>query len=270
MKRRNQISLFSILVILLLLLSVGLKSDTNALLRNYFDNKIKVEYPEDKQENLGPITIDKEAMDSKSRSQYFGYLNDNYFDEDINISLLEETDPYQNFSPLDELGRVGPARALIDESLMPKEERQDISKVKPTGFINKEYDFIGNKWLYNRCHLIGFQLTGENANELNLMTGTRDFNVRGMLPFEDKVANYVKKGGKIYYVAIPDFREDELVARGLNLKAIAVSDLDGNSKPDIEFNVYIYNRQPGVLIDYKTGESKKDINQEGFVKSAFR
>ena len=126
------------------------------------------------------------------------------------------TDSYEEYSPLDELGRCQTAEACVGEDLMPTQKRESISSVKPTGWVNKEYDGIDGGYLYNRCHLIGFQLTGENANERNLITGTRYMNVDGMLPFEDEVAD------------------------------------DGAG---VTFNVYVYNVQPYVVINYETGES---------------
>lgn len=132
---------------------------------------------------------------------------------------------------------------------MPTEDRESISSVEPTGWINVEYN---GEYLYNRCHLIGFQLTGENANEQNLITGTRYMNVEGMLPFENEVADYIEEtDNHVLYRVTPDFQGDELVARGVQIEAYSVED-DGEG---ICFNVYVYNIQPGVEIDYMTGES---------------
>lgn len=132
---------------------------------------------------------------------------------------------------------------------MPTEDRESISSVEPTGWINVEYN---GEYLYNRCHLIGFQLTGENANEQNLITGTRYMNVEGMLPFENEVADYIEEtNNHVLYRVTPDFQGEELVARGVQIEAYSVED----SGKGICFNVYVYNIQPGIEIDYMTGES---------------
>ena len=135
---------------------------------------------------------------------------------------------------------------------MPTEEREGIGQVKPTGWQTVKYDCVNGRYLYNRCHLIGFQLTGENSNNQNLITGTRYMNVEGMLPFENMVADYVKEtGNHVLYRATPIFEGSELVARGVLLEAMSVE--DGGEA--ICFNVYCYNVQPGVIIDYTDGDS---------------
>lgn len=170
------------------------------------------------------------------------------------FSEAERTaESFETYSALDELGRCGPAFACIGQDLMPTQERESISQVRPTGWQNAEYDFVDGGYLYNRCHLIGFQLTGENANERNLITGTRYMNVEGMLPFENMVADYVKEtGNHVLYRVTPVFEAEELVARGVQMEAWSVED-EGDG---VCFNVYVYNNQPGVEIDYKTGESR--------------
>lgn len=167
---------------------------------------------------------------------------------------LEErtTDSFETYSTLDALGRCGPAYACIGQDLMPTEDRESISSVRPTGWVQAEYDFVEGGSLYNRCHLIGFQLTGENANEENLITGTRYMNVEGMLPFENMVADYIKEtGNHVLYRAIPIFEGENLVASGVVMEALSVED-EGEG---VCFHVYVYNVQPGVEIDYATGES---------------
>lgn len=167
---------------------------------------------------------------------------------------LEErtTDSFETYSTLDALGRCGPAYACIGQDLMPTEDRESISSVRPTGWVQAEYDFVEGGSLYNRCHLIGFQLTGENANEENLITGTRYMNVEGMLPFENMVADYIKEtGNHVLYRAIPFFEGENLVASGVVMEAFSVED-EGEG---VCFHVYVYNVQPGVEIDYATGES---------------
>lgn len=159
---------------------------------------------------------------------------------------------YEDYSELDELGRCQSAEACIGQDLMPTETRESISSVKPTGWKNKSYDTVDGGYVYNRCHLIGFQLTGENANEENLITGTRYMNVEGMLPFEDEVAAYIKETDKhVMYRVTPVFEGDDLIASGVQMQAESVED-DGAG---ISFNVYVYNVQPYVVIDYRTGEN---------------
>ena len=156
---------------------------------------------------------------------------------------------FEEYGPLDSLGRCTTAWANVCQELMPTEDRESISSVTPTGWINREYD---GEYLYNRCHLIGFQLTGENANEQNLITGTRYLNVEGMLPFENMVADYVKEtGNHVLYRVTPIFDGDNLVASGVEMEAQSVED----QGEGICFHVYCYNVQPGVTIDYATGES---------------
>lgn len=159
---------------------------------------------------------------------------------------------YEDYSELDELGRCQTAEACIGQDLMPTEARESISSVKPTGWKNKSYDTVDGGYVYNRCHLIGYQLTGENANEENLITGTRYMNVEGMLPFEDEVAAYIKEtDNHVMYRVTPVFEGDDLIASGVQMQAESVED-DGAG---ISFNVYVYNVQPYVVIDYKTGEN---------------
>ncbi len=176
-------------------------------------------------------------------------INDNqpYFTEEDYT-----TESYEYYSPLDELGRCGVTMACIGEDIMPTDERGEIGQVKPTGWVTAKYDFVDGKYLYNRCHLIGWQLTGENANEQNLITGTRYMNVDGMLPFENMVDDYIEEtGNHVLYRVTPIFKDDELVARGVTMEAWSVED----NGEGICFNVYCYNNQPGVEIDYATGKS---------------
>lgn len=158
----------------------------------------------------------------------------------------------EEYSDLDSLGRVGVAFALVSKSTMPTTERGSIGMIKPAGWHTVKYDFVDGKYLYNRCHLIAHQLTGQNANPKNLMTCTRSMNVDGMLPFENKVANYIKEtNNHVLYRVTPVFDGDNLVASGAYMEAYSIED---NGK--LSFNVYVYNVQKGVTIDYKTGESK--------------
>ena len=162
------------------------------------------------------------------------------------------TSSFESYAPLDSLGRCGVAYACISTDLMPAdgEKRGSISDVKPSGWVTAKYDFVDGKHLYNRCHLIGWQLTAENANRSNLITGTRYMNVDGMLPFENMVADYIKEtGSHVMYRVTPIFDGDDLVAQGVQMEAYSVED-DGDG---ICFNVFCYNVQPGVTIDYADG-----------------
>jgi DNA-entry nuclease len=165
------------------------------------------------------------------------------------------TKAFEEYAKLDKLGRCGVTYACVGVEIMPTEKRGDIGMVKPTGWVTAKYDFVDGKYLYNRCHLIGFQLTGENANKSNLITGTRYMNTQGMLPFENMIADYVKETeNHVLYRVTPIFDGDNLVASGVQMEAWSVED-DGEG---ICFNVYCYNVQPGVKIDYATGKSILD------------
>ena len=167
----------------------------------------------------------------------------------------ERTDAFETYSDLDELGRCGVAYANICKELMPTEERGAIGMVKPTGWHTVKYDNVEGKYLYNRCHLIGYQLAGENANEKNLITGTRYLNVTGMLKFEDQVADYVNETNHhVLYRVTPVFEGDNLVASGVEMEAYSVED----KGEGVSFHVFLYNVQPGITIDYATGESWLD------------
>lgn len=162
------------------------------------------------------------------------------------------TEAFEIYSELDELGRCGPACANICRELMPTEKREDIHMVKPTGWHSSRYDSVDGKSLYNRSHLIAFQLAGENANEKNLITGTRYMNAEGMIPFENLVADYVKEtGNHVLYRVTPVFQGTELVARGVQMEALSVED----NGVGVSYNVYLYNVQPGIRIDYATGDN---------------
>lgn len=160
---------------------------------------------------------------------------------------------FEEYSNLDYLERCGPAFANIGIETMPTEERGEIGQVKPSGWQIAKYDIVEGKYLYNRCHLIGFQLTGENANEKNLITGTRYMNVEGMLPFENMVAKYIKETeNHVLYRVTPIYEGENLVANGVQIEAKSVED----NGQGICFNVYIYNAQPGIEIDYSNGNNK--------------
>ena len=190
----------------------------------------------------------------KSIPEYTEYayciINDNnpfFTEEEITDSSFEQ------YGEIDSLSRCTECVASIGKDLMPTEERGQIGSIKPTGWNYAKYDFVDGKYLYNRCHLIGYQLTGENANEKNLITGTRYLNVKGMLPFENMVADYIKETeNHVMYRVTPIFDEDNLVASGVLMEGYSVED----NGEGIKYCVYCYNVQPGVEIDYKTGESK--------------
>ncbi len=173
-----------------------------------------------------------------------------------NIPFFKESDltltPLEFYGELDYLGRCTSAKALVGKETMPTEKRGSIGSVKPTGWQVSKYNFIEGKYLYNRCHLLGYQLTAENANPKNLITGTRYLNTVGMLPFENMIADYIKEtGNHVLYRVTPIFHGEELVARGVLMEARSIEDYgDG-----ILFNVYCYNNQPKVDINYMTGEN---------------
>ena len=167
------------------------------------------------------------------------------------------TKGYETYASLDSLGRCGGAVASCGKEIMPRdgEERGSISAVKPSGWVQAQYDCISGKYLYNRCHLIGWQLSAENANKRNLITGTRYMNTEGMLPFENMVADYIREtGNHVAYRITPIYNGSDLVASGVQMEAYSVED-DGEG---ICFNVYCYNVQPGVTIDYSTGKSRAE------------
>ena len=173
--------------------------------------------------------------------------------ENVPFFTDEKTDEsYEIYSELDRLGRCGVTIACIGIDIMPTEERGSIGHIKPSGWQSVKYDIVDGKYLYNRCHLIGFQLAGENDNKKNLITGTRYMNVEGMLPFENLVADYVKETeNHVLYRVTPIFEGDELLARGVLMEAMSVED----EGAEILFCVFVYNAQPGITIDYATGES---------------
>ena len=194
-----------------------------------------------------------EAFANEAIPEYSGNpyvkLNGNvpYFtDEELSTTAFEL------YSELDSLGRCGACYANICKEIMPTEERGSIGMVKPTGWHTVKYDCITDRYLYNRCHLIGYQLAGENANEKNLITGTRYLNVDGMLPFENEVADYVDEtDNHVLYRVTPVFSDDNLVASGVIIEAKSVEDKGAG----VQFNVYCYNVQPGISIDYIDGQS---------------
>lgn len=205
--------------------------------------------------SLGMIDFDLDTIPEYSGEAYVAINgNEPVFTED---DLT--TKAYEFYSELDHLGRCGVTVACLGEELMPTEDRESISHVKPSGWVQGQYDFVDGNSLYNRCHLIGFQLAGENANEKNLITGTRYMNTIGMLPFENMVADYIKEtGNHVMYRVTPIYDGDNLVASGVQMEGYSMED-EGEG---IYFNVYAYNVQPGVEIDYATGENQAAVTEE--------
>lgn len=210
------------------------------------------------EENDIPTSITSSTTDSvipEYNGKAYVTLNDNM----PQFENFDDTTVFETYSELDYLDRCGVAYANICKELMPTDDREEISSIKPSGWVcngksnNNKYDFVDGKYIYNRCHLIGFQLAGENANEKNLITGTRYLNIEGMLPFENMVADHVKEeGGHVLYRVTPIFKDNELVCRGVQIEAYSVED-DGK---DICFNVFCFNVQPGVEINYQTGQNQ--------------
>ena len=205
---------------------------------------------------LSLIACDGQTTARISLEEVPAYDGEPYVELEGNIPAFTQEEledfPVEEYSSLDLLGRCGVAMATVSLDTMPTEERGEIGQVKPSGWQMAKYDCVDGKYLYNRCHLIGYQLTGENANEENLITGTRYLNVDGMLPFENEVADYVEEtGNHVFYRVTPVFEGSELVARGVQMEALSLED----GGEGVCFNVYAYNVQPGVVIDYATGES---------------
>ena len=213
-------------------------------------SKDKADGPqEDLVNNNSYVSLD--AIPAYDGKAYVAVNNNEPFFTDSDMT----TTAFENYSDLDSLGRCGVAYANICKDIMPTEERGKIGMIKPSGWHTVEYDVIKDRYLYNRCHLIGYQLAGENANPKNLITGTRYLNVEGMLPFENLVADYVNNtGNHVLYRVTPMFSGSNLVANGVLIEAKSVEDNGGG----ILFNVYCYNVQPGVGINYENGDSWLD------------
>lgn len=213
-------------------------------------SKDKTDGPqEDLVNNNSYVSLD--AIPAYDGKAYVAVNNNEPFFTDSDMT----TTAFENYSDLDSLGRCGVAYANICKDIMPTEERGKIGMIKPSGWHTVKYDVIKDRYLYNRCHLIGYQLAGENANPKNLITGTRYLNVEGMLPFENLVADYVNNtGNHVLYRVTPMFSGSNLVANGVLIEAKSVEDNGGG----ILFNVYCYNVQPGVGINYENGDSWLD------------
>lgn len=241
-RRKNKQSSIYFIVALIIFLIVGV-----------YEGKIVFQPIEDNSNVVNQVSYDLASIPE--------YSNDNYVVLNNNEPNFTEsdytTDSFERYSELDSLGRAKVAYANIGVDLMPTEERGSIGQVKPSGWHLIKYDIVNGKYLYNRCHLIGYQLTGENANEKNLITCTRQMNTVGMLEFENKVANYIKStNNHVLYRVTPIYKDDNLIASGVVMEAYSVED----SGEGIKFNVFVYNVQDGIDIDYKTGDSKLKNN----------
>ena len=213
-----------------------------------------IDQPEQGKEKPASETWGEQGATEFDLSMVPAYSGTAYADinEDIPFFTEEEmtTEPFQEYWPLDDLGRCTGAYACVGPETLPTEKRGEISSVKPSGWHTVKYDGIDGNYLYNRCHLIGYQLTGQNAEEKNLITGTRYMNTQGMLPFEESVFMYVEgTGNHVMYRVRPYFDGDDLLARGVLMEARSVED------PLVQFCAFCYNVQPGVEIDYATGDS---------------
>ncbi len=199
------------------------------------------------------ITTTEQIVSVSNIPEYSGKayitLNNNQ-PEFTNAEITEEA--FESYSNLDYRGRCGVAFACLGRETMPTEERGEIGMIKPSGWHLKKYDCVDGKYLYNRCHLIGFQLSAENANDKNLITGTRYLNIQGMLPFENMVADYIDEtNNHVMYRVTPVFEGENLLCKGVKMEGYSVED----KGKGICFNVFCYNAQPSVKIDYETGES---------------
>lgn len=179
--------------------------------------------------------------------QPYAVMNDNHLYE-----MIDDAAEFIRISPFDELERCGDVEAVIGPDTLPEEKRGSIGNIQPSGWHTVRYDdLIDGSYLYNRCHLIAYEISGINADEENLVTGTRYMNVMGMLPYENQIVSYIRRtGNHVYYHATPIFIDDELVCRGILLEASSIED------DDLEFCIFCYNVQPGIIIDYRTGDSE--------------
>ena len=250
---------YKILIIILVLIS-GIYKEHDKIVE-YIPDTIQNNNIESNSIKDNVINIDLDYLNKLNKLNVGELNNTRITPVEINNSDVREVQEniiqnkvYEYYGNLDKLNRVTIAKAYLDKSLMPKDKRGDIMDVKPTGWKNKKYKNVSGGWLYNRSHLIGFQLSGENDNWKNLMTGTRQMNT-DMIPIENKVANYIKNNpnNKVYYRVTPKFSGNNLVADGVEI--LAASNLDKNI--DILFKVYIPNIQDGIKINYSDGSSRK-------------
>lgn len=274
--RINRVTDFLKLLLLILTLTVlpltGCSSDTKEIPKK----EQSWENTEDKKEEIKEDKTEDDSKSSDNKSQnnkeltnppeYKGetYVNINGGNASFTGEELDlKNGSWDKFSSRDSLNRCGVANAMVGRDIMPTEKRGPIGMVKPSGWKLAKYDSVDGKYLYNRCHLIGFQLTGQNANEDNLVTGTRWLNVEGMLPFENQIADYVKSTGKhVRYQVTPVFVGDELVCRGVHMKGYSVEDKGAG----VNFNVFVFNEQPNIKINHMDGSSVDGNGVDGEVK----
>lgn len=265
-KKKNSLGLTGVLVILVI---AGLiKAGTNDSLPDTQTTEAVTVQAQDSTSQTNAIQMSSEeaaslaeahintALEAFANEAIPEYSGNPYVELNGNVPYFTDeelsTTAFELYSELDSLGRCGACYANICKEIMPTEERGSIGMVKPTGWHTVKYDCITDRYLYNRCHLIGYQLAGENANEKNLITGTRYLNVDGMLPFENEVADYVDEtDNHVLYRVTPVFSDDNLVASGVIIEAKSVEDKGAG----LQFNVYCYNVQPGISIDYIDGQS---------------
>lgn len=248
MKHTNLKLLLGSLLLSLSLLFGGCSADESTNKNTRMSNETS-----DKLSDTPSASYDLESIPEYSGEPYVT-IHDNvpFFSEEEFT-----TDAFETYSELDDLGRCGTAYANICEEIMPTEKRGKIGMIKPSGWHTVKYTGIDGNYLYNRCHLIGYQLSAENANEKNLITGTRYLNVTGMLPFENMVADYVNEtGNHVLYRVTPIYNQENLVADGVLMEAQSVEN------DDLAFCVYCYNVQPGIEIDYHTGDSKSSETEQ--------
>ena len=242
-KYKSKYNLIISIITLIIITLLGYYENNYEIGNNITQNNIQVVANNEVSFNLNEIP----EFDGKTPYVIINNNEPEFPEEDFN------TNSFEKYSELDGLGRCGVAYANVSKDTMPTEARGDISKVKPTGWHAVRYDCVDGKYLYNRCHLIGYQLTAENANKQNLITGTRYLNVEGMLPFENQVAEYVKTtNGHVLYRVTPIFKDDNLVANGVQMEAESVEDRGEK----VKFNIYAYNVQPNIKINYLTGSSE--------------
>ena len=253
--KRNKSLLCILLAVFILCFSVGCDNNTTSDNKGYTSstNSEFIEPPDFSEIEIPDIPQIVIKTDIDDIPSYSGraYVEINGNEPSFADSELVAKS-FEKYSVLDYLERCGTAYACIGQDIMPTEERGSIGQVKPSGWHTVKYDIVDGKYLYNRCHLIGYQLSAENANTKNLITGTRYMNVQGMLPFENMVADYVKEtNNHVLYRVTPIFDGTNLVAKGVQMEAKSVEDKGAG----ICFNVFVYNVQPGITIDYSTGAS---------------
>ena len=247
-RTKNRNNLIKLTLYLIILICIGIIGCFNPNIKNIL-------LPTSNKNSIYEGSFDLNTIPNYSSTPYIVIDNNNpnFTEEELT------TKSFEKYSNLDSLGRCGVAFACLSIDTMPStdEERENISNIEPSGWKNKKYDNVDGGYLYNRCHLIGYQLSAENANEKNLITGTRYMNTEGMLPFENQVADYIKDtNNHVLYRVTPIYENDNLVASGVQIEAESVED----TGKGICFNVYCYNIQPGIEINYKTGESKKSAS----------